>query len=359
MKFLKNIHYQLKKRPDTEHQQAILRLLIITTALITISYRYGDPELTLNTVPGKAWLLVLWSIIFSILSFAHIIYDSNSNTVRRILGIVHDTSAATLFLYLNGEFASLYLFAFSFITIGNGFRFGIKYLIFAALLSAAGLAFVFSFNDYWLQHSYITWSMALNFFVVTLYTGYLLNQLQNATDELKKMATHDQLTGLSNRQVFQEFLDHAILMNARLDRTFACLYFDLDGFKKVNDELGHHYGDLLLKAVVEKVKTCIRASDLFARLGGDEFSIILDPLHSRSDSEIVAQRIINGVESIQEIQGKKLNVSVSIGCVVISPLPQNEIVSHPDVVTQADENMYKSKRAGKGTYTITDFKRSA
>lgn len=359
MSILDTVRHRLNKRTDSEHQQAFLRLFIVSTAMFNVYFHNGWYFPELETRAGQASLLVISAVVISILIVAHIIYKPAINPFRRIVGMVHDVTAATMLLFLNGEFAALYLFVFPFITIGNGFRFGVKYLVTCALMSVVGLGWLFSYNAFWSQHMYVTWGLGINFLVVAMYTAYLLSHLQAATTKLQKLATHDQLTGLANRQFFDELLDHAILVNSRQNKTIGCLYFDLDGFKKVNDELGHMYGDLLLQAVAEKVKTCIRISDLFARLGGDEFSIILDPLGSKADAEMVAQRIIQGVESIDNIRGKKIKVSVSIGCVLITPLSQKISISTPEVVTQADENMYRSKKAGKGTYTITDFKKSS
>lgn len=357
MSFFSIVRERMNSRKDSEHQQAFLRLFIVSIVSINVFFKYGFASWDLESSAGQALFVCTSSLAISFLIIAHIIYLPAVNVPRRIVGMIQDVLAITATLYLNGDFATVYLFVYPFITIGNGFRYGVKYLIACSLMSLAGLGWLFTHNEFWSKNIYITLGLIINFLLVAFYTAYLLHQLHKATTKLQKMATHDQLTDLPNRQMFEEMLSHTILMNARQNKFFGCLYFDLDGFKKVNDDLGHQYGDFLLQAVAEKVKECIRDSDLFSRLGGDEFAIILDPLHSHADAELVAQRIISSVETLTYLKGKPIKVSVSVGCVLIPPQTRLHLVSSPEIVTQADENMYKSKKAGKGTYTISDFKR--
>jgi diguanylate cyclase (GGDEF)-like protein len=174
------------------------------------------------------------------------------------------------------------------------------------------------------------------------------------------MVVHDVLIGFPNSRLIMDQLRHTLEFNMKNRRTLACVYFDLDGFKQVNDTLGHGAGDFLLQEVGRRTRAMLRDSDLLARLGGDEFSIVLDSVQSRSDAELICRRVVSVVEDITEIMGHPINVSVSVGCVIVSPESlaakgETSVASEEDVMRLADACMYQSKKSGSGRYTIDSF----
>jgi diguanylate cyclase (GGDEF)-like protein len=163
-------------------------------------------------------------------------------------------------------------------------------------------------------------------------------------DEMTHLARHDPLTGLANRTVFTDRLDHALelLRDRRSAATqVAILYCDLDGFKAVNDRRGHEVGDRLLTAVAERVTGCLRPGDTAARLGGDEFAVLLEQSES-GGAESVADRILATLATPFSIGGRDVRVTCSIGIAYVS-----DELRAVDVMRHADTAMYRAKGAGK------------
>jgi diguanylate cyclase (GGDEF)-like protein/PAS domain S-box-containing protein len=159
------------------------------------------------------------------------------------------------------------------------------------------------------------------------------------------LAYSDTLTGLPNRQLFNDRLNMALAVAHRQLGKLALLFLDLDGFKKVNDTLGHDAGDLLLKQVAARIQAQVRATDTVARLGGDEFTIIL-AIPDRADAEQVAEKLLSAIRAPYTLNGQEANVGTSIG---IALFPQDGGQA-AELVRKADAAMYESKQAGKNTY---------
>lgn len=160
------------------------------------------------------------------------------------------------------------------------------------------------------------------------------------------LANHDPLTGLANRARFLERL-HESLLNADRDNTgCAVLLLDLDRFKSINDTLGHHIGDLLLKQVAQRLLKCVRETDTVARLGGDEFVVILTRLKSMGAAELIAENILRELALPCEVEGHVLNTGASIG-IALYP---NDGSEAGDLLQKADLAMYRSKATGRNRY---------
>jgi diguanylate cyclase (GGDEF)-like protein len=162
---------------------------------------------------------------------------------------------------------------------------------------------------------------------------------------IARMAHYDALTGLPNRALFLEELDRALALVQRGGR-FALLYLDLDQFKRVNDTLGHIIGDELLKIVADRLRGCVRETDLIARLGGDEFAIIQTSLEPSSDPAALAERISEALKAPSDIDRHKVVAGVSIG-IAIAP---NDAADRDQLVKCADMALYGAKGGGRGTY---------
>ncbi|MCO8269119.1 diguanylate cyclase [Actinoplanes sp. TRM 88003] len=170
-------------------------------------------------------------------------------------------------------------------------------------------------------------------------------QLREREQELHHLAFHDPLTGLANRMLFYDRLTHAVATHSRIGGQLAVLFIDLDGFKRVNDEHGHHAGDLVLRTVAERLRASLRASDTVARFGGDEFAIILQDIASDGDARAVAERIIADVRKDIDVHGEVAQVSTSIGIAVGHSGRTAE-----DLIREADVAMYAAKSGGKDQY---------
>jgi len=167
-----------------------------------------------------------------------------------------------------------------------------------------------------------------------------------AEERVKHLAHFDSLTDLPNRVTFYERMD-SILTHLRRDESVAVLSLDLDHFKNVNDTLGHPVGDLMLKAVAERMRSCIRGEDLIARLGGDEFALVQVPSAEQPpDLPGLASRLIEVVGAPYEIEDHQIVIGLSIG-IAIAPADGNQ----PDVLMKnADLALYRAKADGGGTY---------
>jgi diguanylate cyclase (GGDEF)-like protein/PAS domain S-box-containing protein len=163
-------------------------------------------------------------------------------------------------------------------------------------------------------------------------------------DRMAHMAQHDTLTGLPNRALFDDRLQHAIVQTHRQRGRLALLYVDLDHFKPVNDTLGHAVGDVLLKAVAQRMFECVRASDTVARIGGDEFVVLLPTVHDAADALAVAEKIRFALnQSFEVVPGKMVNISSSTGVAIYPDHGRDEI----ELSKNADMAMYRSKQQGR------------
>ena len=167
-----------------------------------------------------------------------------------------------------------------------------------------------------------------------------LATLEAARVEAAHRATHDPLTGLANRELFLDQLDRALAFGARYNRKTGLLFVDLDGFKAINDTMGHAKGDALLKAVSARLLACVRRSDAVARLGGDEFVVLLPDVTSRRDVSHVKDTILESLQAAVELTGDEaLIVEASIGS-AMSPL---DGATAQDLLDAADTDMYREK----------------
>jgi len=180
-------------------------------------------------------------------------------------------------------------------------------------------------------------------------------QLQSANEELKKQAFVDPLTGLPNRVLFEDRLQHAVRRSERAEEQIsdrkqprlAVLFVDLDGFKPVNDSFGHAVGDVVLQEAARRLRSTARDSDTVARVGGDEFVLLMEVVSSVADCVTLARRLVEVLTQPFAIADRRVEISCSIGIVVY---PDQ---GHRDkLMANADAAMYAAKRAGGGTYAV-------
>ncbi|MFD2270508.1 diguanylate cyclase domain-containing protein [Undibacterium arcticum] len=176
--------------------------------------------------------------------------------------------------------------------------------------------------------------------------------LEQQSAQMKQLATRDALTGLINRRQLMDLLAHALQRAERRASVVVVMFFDLDGFKAVNDTYGHACGDLVLQEVAQRVQRHMRQEDWLARLGGDEFVILLEEVRTRDGALRVAEETLTEIESITQIDGHPIAISASIG--ISSALGRASIRVTPDeLLNQADHAMYQAKQDGKRCYRFS------
>ncbi|MBP1315160.1 EAL domain-containing protein [Herbaspirillum sp. 1130] len=165
-------------------------------------------------------------------------------------------------------------------------------------------------------------------------------------DKLLHFATHDVLTGLPNRALLADRIQHAVEVARRNGKPFAVLFMDLDGFKAINDSLGHAVGDGLLVAVAQRIRACIRGEDMVARIGGDEFVVVMSNLSTPEVVEQLSENILAELRLDFQIEDATLRVTSSIGIAVYP----NSGESVDALMKNADAAMYEAKQSGRNTY---------
>ena len=176
-----------------------------------------------------------------------------------------------------------------------------------------------------------------------------MSVVRHLHQQLEFQAVTDPLTGLLNRRGFYQTVENLLLRGERSDSSWVLLYLDLDGFKRVNDSLGHDAGDRVLRWVSEQLKACLRPFDILARMGGDEFTALLD-LEFPEQAAKIAEKLIERVSICQQIEGLDIALGASIG---IATFP--DCGSNLDGLLRAsDIAMYEAKRAGRQQYRFYD-----
>ncbi|WP_325331539.1 PAS domain S-box protein [Sulfuricella sp.] len=169
---------------------------------------------------------------------------------------------------------------------------------------------------------------------------------KEAEDRIQHMAHYDALTDLPNRSLLYDRLQQVLALAKRDEHLCALMFLDLDRFKKVNDSLGHHIGDLLLQGVAQRISACVRETDTVARLAGDEFIVILPHLAAREDAAVVAQKIVAALAEPFLLDGHEVKTSTSIG-IALCPLDAAE---DEELLKLADHAMYAAKQRGRNQY---------
>ncbi len=173
---------------------------------------------------------------------------------------------------------------------------------------------------------------------------------RNMEEQIRRMAHFDSLTNLPNRILLMDRLEQALAISQRNHSKTSVIFMDLDHFKKINDNLGHHVGDMLLQQVAERIRNALREVDTVSRLGGDEFVMVLPELRHTEDATTIAEKLLHALDEDFFISGEKLRISPSLG---ISIFPDHA-TDASTLIRIADKAMYHAKQAGRNTYRFYD-----
>ena len=179
--------------------------------------------------------------------------------------------------------------------------------------------------------------------------GFYMAVMQRRVENMiRHQASHDRLTGLPNRLLFEERLSLALAYAHQWGEMLAVMFLDLDRFKTINDTLGHASGDLLLQQVAQRLSKCLKQNDTIARWGGDEFTLILPQVQSAHDATKIAKRIIKALKTPFECNGQELHVTTSIG-IALAPYDGEDAET---LLKNADIAMYQVKQQGKNDFQL-------
>lgn len=333
-------------RPDAEHLQISIRLAIVSIAMLYFFSAYFE-----NSANNPDYVLLAhWavSIAFAvtIALLVALLINPGTSIPRRIVGMLHDITAISTAMFLGEGSAAGVAAIYLWVTLGNGFRYGTKYLYGCALLSFVGFGAVVVYSDYWHQQSMLSLNVLILLAAIPPYVGRLLTSLQNAKAELKQQARFDGLTGLINRLEIKRKIESVL---RRKQGGHFLLFCDLDHFKAVNDVAGHAAGDKLLIDVGRIIAECVRSDDFTARLGGDEFCVFVQDCPEEVVRRI-AENVRNSVSGYRLAWGTDyFSVGVSVGVA-----PSSAVSDMESLFRLADAACYAAKNAGRNQVHIVD-----
>ncbi len=344
---------RLKNRADSEHEQALARIIISSAVLAYLLYTYFTSAVT--ALPMQVLVVAPLFVAGSCVLFITIVIWPGISLLRRAIAMGMDFSALTYSMLATGEVGAAIFSIYLWVTVGYGMRYGLRYLYVSTVLANSSFLFVMFTSPYWIEHRTIATGLFLGLVALPVFFSSLLRRLGRSNEKLKKLseemtrlAMHDSVTGLPNRVLLQERLDRAICVCRRHQSALAVLFVDLDGFKAVNDQWGHKVGDELLRICGRRLAGAVRETDTVARLGGDEFVLLLSEIRVPDDAMLVAGKILVQLRVPVQIDRQELSVGASIGIAVYPADGENTDA----LIKSADQAMYVAKRSGKNTATF-------
>ncbi|ANO52474.1 GGDEF domain-containing protein [Woeseia oceani] len=344
--FIESIRSRLSNRPDAEHVQSMIRLVIVSLAT---GYFFSDYfALATNNaeyVTPARWATAGAMFISVSLALALLI-NPGTSVIRRIIGMLHDIAAISVAMYLAEGAAAGVAAIYLLVTLGNGFRYGNAYLYGCAVLSFLSFGAVFWFSDYWQAQGTLSANILILLALIPPYVGALLNSLHKAKEQLKYQASIDVLTGLLNRAETEMTVER--ILDQKHDG-HVLLFCDLDLFKQVNDDAGHAAGDKLLADIARIIGECTGSKGIVGRLGGDEFCIFLNDC-TMERARQVAENVRNSVSGYRLAWGRSYySVGISVGVA-----PTSAVQDMGSLFRLADAACYAAKNAGRNQVHVVD-----
>lgn len=334
-----------------EVSQAVVRILICTLALFCITLVYFLDSIRAIVFQGAATYFV-----FAIFWWFHVKRKTGDFPFRRRLIALADLGMVSFCIHFSAEWGLIFFFTYLWVIVGNGMRFGSRAIIESTVIGLAYFSLTILNTQYWLDNANVAIGLMLGLILLPSYYLVLIQRLTTVSkklaEELRKAnyaATHDALSGLTNRAYYFQRLEDKVNEAKRYNERFIVMYLDLDGFKKVNDTWGHHSGDVILQAVSKRFLKVLRRSDIVGRLGGDEFSLILHSVDKNFDVNKFSQRLIDIIAEPILVDEKSIQVTASIG---VSLFPDDGDNAE-QLINSADESMYVSKNSGRNKFTLS------
>ncbi|MBT8097594.1 MAG: GGDEF domain-containing protein [Woeseia sp.] len=337
---------RLHDRPDQEHIQNGLRLLIVAAATV---YFFSDRFAASAINPEYIWF-ARWAVVCacatSIALAVALLLNPDESVSRRVVGMVHDVSAISAAMYLGQAAAAGVAAIYLWVTLGNGFRYGNRYLYGCALLSFFAFGTIAVISEYWRSNATLSINILILLALIPPYVGALLSSLQRAKEQLKHQASIDVLTGLLNRAETEMSVER--VLDRRHDG-HSLLFCDLDLFKLVNDNAGHAAGDKLLADVARIIQECSGKRAIVGRLGGDEFCVFL-PDCTMESARRIAENVRNSVSGYRLAWGREYySVGISVGVA-----PTSAVQDMGSLFRLADAACYAAKNAGRNQVHVVD-----
>lgn len=336
---------------DTELGQARVRVvfvMIIMAGYAVAIWVFQQKQL----VPARPGLLLYFA--FGYVWSWLVVWDIGPAVWRQRAAVVLDHTTFSIGLAWAGLALAPILWVSTFISVGHGLRFGESRAHFSAVLGAMSMGIAMYLSPEWHAQPLVASGVVLSAWLVPVYAVSLARQIEVLHKvseakalELEEAAGIDDLTALLNRTGFERVVCEVSDEAGAATETVAVLYLDLDGFKTVNDTLGHTAGNHVLQQAAFQLKRSLRASDAIARIGGDEFAVLLRSPGNSETLSGIGEKVLGALGSVHPPQHPELRVSASIGiCIAL----QGRSVA--SAVEYADTLMYKAKRAGKGQVMV-------
>jgi len=346
------VFFQANAAIGHEQAQSLARIVICLLILLIL---LGSKLFFASDTRVEGGYIVLVSA-YLLLSLAHYLIVSKYKDQfiwRRYVSIASDLGITSYGLYLLGTTGLALYPLYLWIVIGNGLRFGPRYLRIATLVGLSGYLTACWAAEILYTHTTIVLGLLLGmilipkFFLVMVRKLAEINQaLQEKSKENEYAATHDTLTGLPNRNMFHQRLAQVLDKAGREKLNVAVIFIDLDAFKSINDNFGHESGDVLLIKVAQCLSGSLRSSDLVARLGGDEFMVLLEDCGGPTEISAVVEQINKCAGRYYELDQYQTFVTWSCG-VAIFPQDGTDTTT---LIKHADTAMYQAKSAGPNQF---------
>ncbi len=338
---LEAINQRIASREDSEFAQAMLRIVMVLFMFGYFLSPYFRSHIDADVL-SRILILTGISISMCVLIIVSTIINTAPSIARRISCLFHDVTFISIALLLGKTYTAPFSVVYLLIIVGNGFRYGVRYLFITLFISLVGFVYVVFVSEYWRNEVLITITVFAMMIMIPPYVALLLQSLQRANTKIKLQAIHDPLVPIYNRRGFKDAFYKSIRRDDKDHFHHTFLFCDLDGFKKVNDIARHAAGDRMLIEIGKLLKEQVREEDIVARLGGDEFGLLLQccPLKKGiTIAETICQKIS---DYVMEWDGTKLKVGISVGIVGVC---QNDI-DFNQVLKFADMACYTAKNSG-------------
>jgi diguanylate cyclase (GGDEF)-like protein len=332
----KSLRGRLAARDDTEHVQGLIRIVF---GLLIAAYMYSTVGAQLDV-----HLFFVGFLAVSCGIFAHIVEHPQRSAGRKAFGPLVDIGTTTFVMLNYGEIGAPLYGIYLWVTFGNGFRFGVRWLYASHALSLLGFSCVIAFNAFWHGHPLLTGGLFLLLAALPPYGAVLLRALEKANQRLREEATRDVLTGLFNRRYLMDSLERELHRARRRREHVGVMMLDIDHFKRLNDTFGHAAGDEVLRSVAQLMLTLVRSEDVLCRFGGEEFVWV----QMNAPPSVMIERAEKLREKIAyhhiSYNGRPVGpVTLSIG---IAFFPYHGVTADA-VLQSADTALYRAKQLGR------------